>query len=131
MMEVASLLALLGIVFGINNLVTLSIIERGHDLGILLGIGFSTQTLTGLIWVRFLILSTLAYALGAALASLYTISQQTFAPFYVLEFPLVMQITPDILLAGLLWVLALSLVGTWASTWGFNRQRVVELMHRV
>lgn len=128
MMKITSLLSLLGIVFGVSNIVTLGIIERGHDLGILLAMGFSTRTLIRFIWARFLILSLVAYALGAALAGLYTISQQAFAPFYILEFPLVLQITPGILLAGLFWVLTLSLAGTWLSTWGFARQRIVELI---
>lgn len=128
MMEIASLLALLGIVFGVSNLVNLSIVERSRDLGIIRGMGFSASTLTAIISVRFLILSLLAYALGAGAAILYTVSQQAFAPFYVLELPLVWKITPGILLTGLFWVLALTLAGTWLSTSSFTRQRVVELI---
>jgi len=131
MMEVVSLLALLGIVFGVSNTVTLSIVERSHDLGILLGIGFSTRSLAHFIWVRFLILGLLAYVLGAAFAIFYALSQQAFAPFYILEFPLVLQITPAILLTGLFWVVILSLAGTWLATWGFARQRVMELIRAI
>lgn len=127
-MEIASLLALLGIVFGVSNLVNLSIVERNRDLGILRGMGFSTRTLTSIISARFLILSLVAYAFGAGSAIIYTLGQQTFAPFYVLELPLVWKITPRILLTGLIWVLVLTLLGTWLSTRNISRQRVAELI---
>lgn len=127
-MKIASLLALLGIVFGVSNLVSLSIVERSRDLGILKGMGFSARALTNIISARFLILSLVAYAFGAGSAMIYTVAQQAFAPFYVLELPLVWKITPGILLAGLIWVLVLTLVGTWLSTRNISRQRVAELL---
>ena len=128
MMQIASLLALLGIVFGVSNLVNLSTVERSRDLGILRGLGFSTRALTNIISIRFLILSLAAFALGAGSAIIYTLGQQAFAPFYVLELPLVWKITPGILFIGLFWVLALTLAGTWISTRGITRQRVAELI---
>lgn len=131
LMKIASILAIFGIVFGVSNAATLSLVERSRDLGILLGLGFSSQALVGLVWVRFLLLSVLAYILGAGLALAYTSWQGLFASFFVLEFPLQLQITPAILLEGLAWMLSLSLLGTALSTRGFAHQRVVDLLRAV
>lgn len=131
LMKIASILAVFGIVFGVSNAVTLSLVERSRDLGILLGLGFSSHALVGLVWLRFLLLSLLAYILGAGLALAYTSWQGLFASFYVLEFPLRLEITPAILLEGLAWMLALSLLGTSLSTRSFARQRVVDLLRAV
>lgn len=128
MMEIASFLALLGIVFGVSNLVNLSTVERSHDLGILRGMGFSTRALSNIVSVRFLILSLVAYAFGAGSAIIYTLGQQAFSPFYILELPLVWKITPGVLLKGLIWVLVLTLLGTWLSNRNISRQRVAEII---
>lgn len=128
LMKLASLLAILGIVFGVSNTVTLSLVERSRDLGILLGLGFSASSLVGLVWVRFVLLSLFAYLLGAGLALAYTFFQGIFAPFFVLELPVRLEITPAILLEGLAWMLFLSLLGAALATRGFARQRVVTLL---
>lgn len=128
LMKIASLLSLVGIIFGVGNTTMLGILERSHDLGILRAIGFSPQSLIRLIWARSLLISLFAFGLGLGLAAAYVSAQQAFTAFSVLGIPLALKITPTIALSGLAWVVVLSITGSWIATWGFSKQPIVTLM---
>jgi ABC-type antimicrobial peptide transport system permease subunit len=128
LITISSLMALLGIVFGIFNAVTLSMVERGYEIGILLGIGFSQRSVRSFLLVRFALLGLLAYVVGLAAAFLYSAAQQTFTPILVLGVPLELKITPEIALSGFSLVFTLTLLGTWLSTRGLFNLRIVDLL---
>ena len=130
MMTVMSGVALLGIVFGIFNAATLSTVERGRELGILLGIGFSHRTVRRLMLVRSMLQGLLAYGVGLAAAYLFFISQQAFAPLVILGLPFFLKITPDMAASGLAWVVALAFLGAWLSTRTLFKLRVVALLSK-
>jgi ABC-type antimicrobial peptide transport system permease subunit len=130
MMTVMSGVALLGIVFGIFNAATLSTVERGRELGILLGIGFSHRTVRRLMLVRSILQGLLAYGVGLAAADLFFISQQAFAPLVILGLPFSLKITPGMAASGLAWVVALALLGAWLSTRTLFKLRVVALLSK-
>lgn len=130
MMTVMSGVALLGIVFGIFNAATLSTVERGRELGILLGIGFSHRTVRRLMLVRSILQGLLAYGVGLAAADLFFTSQQAFAPLVILGLPFSLKITPDMAASGLAWVIALALLGAWLSTRTLFKLRVVALLSK-
>ena len=131
MMKAVSGMALLGIIFGIFNATALSIIERGHELGILLGIGFSHRSVRALILIRSMALGLLAYGAGLAVAVLYTACQRAFAPLFVFGFPFDMKITPGMAVTGLAWVLGMAFLGAWLSTRRMFRLRVVALLSEI
>ena len=128
-MGIASRLALLGIVFGVFNATTLSAIERGRELGILLGVGFQQGRVRGLLWLRSALQALLGYGVGLAAAWGYTASQQANAPMIILGVPFVLRITPFMAASGLLWVLGLALIGAWLSTRRMFTRQVVELLN--
>jgi len=128
LITISSLMALLGIVFGIFNAVTLSTVERGHEIGILLGIGFSQRSVRNFLLVRFTLLGLLAYAVGLVAAVLYSVAQQAFAPILVLGIPLELKTTPEIALSGFSLVFILALLGTWLATRGLFNLRIVDLL---
>jgi putative ABC transport system permease protein len=128
LMQIASLLSLVGIIFGVGNTTMLGIIERSHDLGILRAVGFSPHVLTRLIWARTLLISLFAFALGVGLAGVYVSAQQMLTPFSVLGLPLSLKITPTIVISGLTWVVILSVAGSWFATLGFSKRHVIELI---
>jgi len=128
MMALASGVALLGIVFGIFNAATLSTMERGRELGILLGIGFSHHSVRGFTLIRSLLLGLLAYGVGLVVASVYTASQQALAPLFIFGFPFNLQITAGMAANGLAWVLGMASLGAWLSTRRLFKLRVVELL---
>jgi len=130
MMTVMSGVALLGIVFGIFNAATLSTVERGRELGILLEIGFSHRTVRRLMLVRSILQGLLAYGVGLAAADLFFTSQQAFAPLVILGLPFSLKITPDMAASGLAWVIALALLGAWLSTRTLFKLRVVALLSK-
>jgi ABC-type lipoprotein release transport system permease subunit len=122
------LIALLGITFGIFNAVNLSTAEHGYEIGILLGIGFSQRSVRSFLLVRFTLLGLLAYAVGLASALLYTTSQQIFNPLFVLGFPLVLKITPEMAFSGFCLVFTLALLSAWFSTRRLFDLQIVELL---
>lgn len=128
MMSIVSWVALMGIVFGVFNATTLSTIERGRELGILLGVGFSHRRVLGLIWLRSALQALLAYGVGLSAALLYIFSQQTASPLIILGVPFQLDITPFMAATGLVWVLGLALFGAWLSTQRIFNQPVVELL---
>ncbi len=131
LITISSLVALLGITFGVFNAVNLSTAEHGYEIGILLGIGFSQRSVRGFLLVRFTLLGLLAYAVGLAAALLYTTSQQIFNPLFVLGFPLVLKITPEMAFTGFGLVFSLTLLSAWFSTRRlFNLQIVALLRER-
>lgn len=128
LITISSLVALLGITFGIFNAVNLSTAEHGYEIGILLGIGFSQRSVRSFLLVRFTLLGLLAYGVGLTIAVLYTTSQQIFNPLFVLGFPLVLKITPEMALSGFCLVFTLALLSAWFSTRRLFGLRIVELL---
>jgi ABC-type lipoprotein release transport system permease subunit len=128
LIAISSLVALLGITFGIFNAVNLSTAEHGYEIGILLGIGFSQRSVRSFLLVRFTLLGLLAYAVGLAISVLYTTSQQIFNPLFVLGFPLVLKITPAMAFSGFCLVFTLALLSAWFSTRRLFDLRIVELL---
>jgi ABC-type lipoprotein release transport system permease subunit len=128
LITISSLIALLGITFGIFNAVNLSTAEHGYEIGILLGIGFSQRSVRSFLLVRFTLLGLLAYAVGLASALLYTTSQQIFNPLFVLGFPLVLKITLEMALSGFCLVFTLALLSAWFSTRRLFDLQIVELL---
>ena len=128
LMSLASGIALLGIVFGVFNATTMSSVERGRELGILLGIGFSHARVRGLLWVRSILQALLAYGLGLTAALVYVFTQQATAPLVVLGVPFDLRITAWMSVTGLGWVVGLAFLGAWLSTRRMFNLRVVELL---
>jgi len=125
---ISSLVALLGIVFGIFNAVVLSTVERGYEIGVLLGIGFSKQSIRWFMLLRVFMLVFMAYFVGLAIAGIYSTCQQAFFPLFIFGLPLNLQITPLMALNGLGLVVVLGMFGTWLSTRRFFSLRIVELL---
>jgi ABC-type antimicrobial peptide transport system permease subunit len=128
LMSISSGVALLGIVFGVFNAATLSMVERGRELGILLGIGFSHRSVHRFMLVRSVLQGLLAYGVGLASAYLFFVSQQAFAPLFILGLPFSLKITASIAASGLAWVIALALLGSWLSTHRLMNLSVVAVM---
>ena len=131
MMSIVGWVALLGIVFGVFNATTLSTIERSRELAILLGVGFSHLTVRRLIWLRSTLQALFAYGIGLLAALLYLASQRVAAPIIILGVPFEMKVTLIMAVVGLVWVIALALVGAWLSTRRMFNLRVVELLSSV
>jgi ABC-type antimicrobial peptide transport system permease subunit len=127
-LRVASLLALLGIVFGVFNATALSLVERSRELGILLSLGFTPRQVRYFMLARTLLQGLLAYTIGLAAAWLYGAARQAYAPFFVLGLPLALRITPALAAAGLAWVLGLAGLGAWLSLRRMSRLPVVDLL---
>ena len=130
-MSIVGWVALLGIVFGVFNATTLSTIERSRELAILLGVGFSHLTVRRLIWLRSTLQALFAYGIGLLAALLYLASQRVAAPMIILGVPFEMKVTLIMAVVGLVWVIALALVGAWLSTRRMFNLRVVELLSSV
>jgi ABC-type lipoprotein release transport system permease subunit len=128
LMTIISGVALLGIVFGVFNAAALSIVERGRELGILLGIGFSHRSVHRFVLVRSILQGLLAYGLGLAAACLFFASQRAFAPLFILGLPFSLKITSGIAASGLAWVVALVYLGSWLSTRRLMNLSVVAVM---
>jgi ABC-type antimicrobial peptide transport system permease subunit len=128
MLTIVSGVALLGIVFGVFNATTLSIVERSREIGILLGVGFAHRTVQRFIWLRSTLQALLAYTLGLLLAFVYLISQQALAPLIILGVPFVLKLTLGMAILGLGWVVGLAWLGALLSTRRMFNQRVIELL---
>ena len=128
LMSLTSGAALLGIVFAVFNATTLSAAERSRELGILLSVGFSHARVQGLLWMRAILQSLLAFGLGLIAALVYLKTQQATSPLVILGVPFNLTITPWIGLSGLGWSIGLSFVGALLSTRRVFNLRVVELL---
>jgi ABC-type antimicrobial peptide transport system permease subunit len=119
---------LLGIVFGMFNAAALSTVERGRELGILLGIGFSHRTVRRWMLARSALLGLMAYAVGLAAAYLFITSQNAFGLSFILGFPIHLLITPGMAVSAFAWVMGLTILGAWLSTNSLFGLQVVTLL---
>jgi len=125
---ISSLVALLGIIFGIYNAVSLSTVEHGFEIGILLGIGFSKTSIRCFLLVRTVWLILLAYITGLILALVYTTIQKSISPLFIFGLSLNLRITAVMAITGLCLVVILSALGTWLSTRRLFDLQIVELL---
>jgi ABC-type antimicrobial peptide transport system permease subunit len=108
------MVALLAVTFGIYNATSLSLAERGPEIGLLNVIGFTLGKMRLFLFMRALVLTLVAYTLGW-LASLFFIDQQRLGASISLVF-LSLRLTPFASLLGLVLAVGFSLLGVWLAT---------------
>jgi ABC-type antimicrobial peptide transport system permease subunit len=128
LLTITSLLALLGVIFGIFNSTSLSLVERAREIGILRSIGFTHQIIRLFLLVTGLLQGWLAYAAGLAAAWGYVAYQQAGARVFILGVPVNFEISSSQILSGLLWTGALALLGAWVSSRRLMHLQVATLL---
>ncbi|MEW5959129.1 MAG: ABC transporter permease [Chloroflexota bacterium] len=130
-MQVVSLLALSAIVFGIFNVVGMTVAEQTREIGILKAVGLSRAEVAGLYVAQGLVLAGLGYflglALGAGVVEILARSQRlAFATI-----PLIPRLTPTTLQLSAGLTLGLALLGAYIPAWRAAGVPVVEALREV
>jgi hypothetical protein len=108
------LISLLAVTFGIFNATSLSLAERGREIGLLNMIGFPLHKLRIFLCARALVLTLSAYSLGW-LVSLIFIDHQRLRASVALVF-LALKLTPFASLLGLGLAVIFALLGVWLAS---------------
>jgi len=116
LMTIGSSLALLAVTFGTYNSTSLSIIERGREIGILRAVGFSHITLEKFFGVRATLQSWIAFLTSLASAIGYIIYQRVYAQLFIFGFYITFKITWQTIIFGFLLTSILAIFGAWLSS---------------
>ncbi len=108
------LISLLGITFGIYTATSLSLTERGREIGLLSVIGFSLGRLRAFLFGRALVLTLAAYGLGWVIALALINQEQRLASVDIIFLGLKM--TPLFNLEGLGLAVVFAFAGVWLSS---------------
>ena len=114
--EILALVSLSAITFGIYNATSLSLTERGHEIGLLRVIGFTQGKLRGFLFVRILALTLAAYGLGWLVSLILINYLGTHIPMDLVVAPVVLSLTPSTSLLGLGLATAFAFLGIWLTT---------------
>jgi ABC-type antimicrobial peptide transport system permease subunit len=117
-----ALLSLSAITFGIYNATSLTLAERGHEVGLLRVIGFTQARLSGFLFARTLVLTLAAYGLGwvASLILLHYLA--THIPIDLLVAPIDLSLSPSACMIGM----GLAGLFAWAGIWLTTRRLAVH-----
>ena len=111
--SIMAIISLLAITFGIYNSTSLSLTERGHEVGLLRMIGFTQGKLRALLFTRTLVLTIAAYSLGWVALIIFFHYLNSHAPIGSSEAPLTLSLTASAGLLGLGLAIAFAFVGVW------------------
>ena len=108
-----ALVSISAITFGIYNATSLTLSERGHEVGLLRVIGFTQARLRGFLFARSLVLTLVAYGLGWLVSLILINYLGRHIPIDLLVAPVELSLSPS---AGLL---GMGLAGlfAWAGIW--------------
>jgi ABC-type antimicrobial peptide transport system permease subunit len=116
LMTIGSNLALLAVTFGTYNSTSLSIIERGREIGILRAVGFSHIALGIFLGLKATLQSWIAFLTGLASAIGYIIFQRAYAQLFIFGFYITFKITWQTILFGFFLTSILAIFGAWLSS---------------
>ncbi len=108
-MGAVSALALVAIVFGIFNVVSMTVAEKGREIGVLRAIGLSRAEVTRIYLMEGVIQATLGYAAGLALGIAVVTLLRNMQGVSFVSIPLNPMLKPT----TVAWSLALTLALTW------------------
>ena len=108
------LVSLLVVTFGIYNATSLSLAERGPEIGLLNVIGFTLNKVRGFLLARVLVLTLTAYGLGWLISQIFIIYQQQNASYDLIFRAL--KLTPFSSLAGLGLAVLFAFLGVWLAS---------------
>jgi ABC-type antimicrobial peptide transport system permease subunit len=111
-----ALVSLSAITFGIYNATSLTLAERGHEIGLLRVIGFSQARLRGFLFARTLALTLAAYGLGWAAALILIRYLAARLPIDLLVAPLNLSLSPSTAILGMVFASLFAFLGTWLTT---------------
>ena len=111
--SIMAIVSLLAITFGIYNSTSLSLTERGHEVGLLRVIGFTQGKLLALLFTRTLVLTIAAYSLGWVALIIFFNYLNSLAPMGSSEAPLTLSLTASAGLLGLGLATAFAFLGVW------------------
>jgi ABC-type antimicrobial peptide transport system permease subunit len=119
LLTLSSLLALVSlsaITFGIYNATSLTLAERGHEIGLLRVIGFTQARLRGFLFARILALTLAAYCLGWVAALILVRYLAVHLPIELLVAPLNLSLSPSAAFMGMALASLFAFLGTWFTT---------------
>jgi ABC-type antimicrobial peptide transport system permease subunit len=122
--------ALLAITFGIYNATSLTLAERGWELGALRVLGFEIGGLRRFLYLRALLLVGAAYILGALIAVTYMTVQGQQTPIVIHGATLLMRVQPWALALGLCLTALFAYLGVWLPLAQQSRQSVAQAIRR-
>jgi ABC-type antimicrobial peptide transport system permease subunit len=114
--SIMGLVALLAITFGTYNATTLSLTERGHEIGLLRLVGFTQGKLRIFLLARTLVLTLASYGLGWMIAVIFINYHSAHTAMGISAAPLVLNLTPSASLLGLGLAILFSFTGVWLTS---------------
>jgi ABC-type antimicrobial peptide transport system permease subunit len=111
-----ALVSLSAITFGIYNATSLTLSERGHEIGLLRVIGFTQARLRAFLFARTLALTLAAYGLGWAASLILIRYLAAHIPIDLLVAPVNLSLSPAIVLMGLAFASLFAWLGIWLTT---------------
>ena len=111
-----ALVSLSAITFGIYNATSLTLAERGHEIGLLRVIGFTQARLRGFLFARTLLLTLAAYGLGWVAALILVRSLAAHLPIDLLVAPLNLTLSPSAGFIGMGLASLFAFLGVWLTT---------------
>jgi hypothetical protein len=122
--------ALLAITFGIYNATSLTLAERGWELGALRVVGFEVAVLRRFLYVRALVMVSAAYVVGSLIALAYVTEQSGNAPIVIHGAQLLMRVQPGAIVLGLALTALFAYLGVWLPLLQQLRQTVAQAIRR-
>ena len=122
MSSILALVYLLAVTFGIYNVTSLSLTERGREISLLRVLGFSQGRLRGYLFVRALVLTLVAYGLGWMISLVFINYQRLHTSIDLFFAPLILRLTPSTSLLGLGLVTVFAILGVLLTTGRFASQ---------
>jgi len=122
--------ALLAITFGIYNATSLTLAERGWELGALRVVGFEVGVLRRFLYVRALAMVSAAYVVGSLVALAYVTEQSRNAPIVIHGAALLMRVQPGAVALGLALTALFAYLGVWLPLLQQSRQTVAQAIRR-
>ena len=122
--------ALLAITFGIYNATSLTLAERGWELGALRVLGFDGGGLRRFLYLRALVLVGLAYVSGVMIAILYMTVQGRESPIVIHGATILMRVQPGAVALGFCLTAFFAYLGVWWPLAQHSRQSVAEGIRR-
>jgi len=114
--SIMGLVALLAITFGTYNATTLSLTERGYEIGLLRVVGFTQGKLRIFLLARTLVLTLASYGLGWVMAVIFIDYHGAHTTMGISAAPLVLNLTPFASLLGLALAIIFSFAGVWLTS---------------
>lgn len=114
--SIMAIVSLLAITFGVYNSTSLSLTERGREIGLLRVLGFTQGKLRSVLLARATVLTLAAYAIGWGILSSYYEYRSLHSPLSFTEAPLNLHLSVSTSLTGLLLSLLFAFLGVWLTS---------------